>query len=209
VVEYAVLIARKMGFGGRELSAIRMGAMLHDSGKIGIPDSILRKPGKLTDAEWEIMETHPLKGYEAFKGIGFLDTALPIIRHHHERYDGTGYPDGLAGEEIPIGARIFAVADTFDAMTSDRPYRKAMSTEESVQEIIACSGSQFDPKVVGAFLLIPAEEWDLARHRCSVNPEGEDDSANDSRSSSEFPVLFRKGSLGCFRNIRKAGSGTA
>ena len=125
--------------------AVLLGALLHDVGKIGIADSILLKPGPLDDSEWEQMKMHPLIGERMLQGIDFLDDALPSIRSHHERWDGSGYPDGRAGEDIPMAARIIAVCDAFDAMTSDRPYRKAMSVEAACDEIQRCAGTQFDP----------------------------------------------------------------
>ena len=124
VVEYAMVVAERIGVTEPDLTWIRRGAILHDVGKIGVPDAILRKPGKLTEDEWVQMRLHPEMGYEMFKHIPFLKPALDIVLYHQERYDGTGYPTGLKGEDIPLGARIFAVVDTFDAMTSDRPYRK-------------------------------------------------------------------------------------
>ena len=125
--------------------AVRLGALLHDVGKIGIADSILRKAGPLDVSEWEQMRLHPEIGERMLRGIAFLEHALPAIRSHHERWDGGGYPDGSAGEDIPIAARIIAVCDAFDAMTSDRPYRKAMSVEAACDEIRRCAGTQFDP----------------------------------------------------------------
>jgi HD domain-containing protein/GAF domain-containing protein len=125
---------------------VRLGAILHDVGKIGISDTILHKPGPLTESEWRVMRTHPIVGERMLKGIDFLTDALPVIRHHHERWDGGGYPDKLAGEAIPLGARIVAVCDAFDAMTTDRPYRKAMPVDLAREEILACAGKQFDPQ---------------------------------------------------------------
>ena len=125
--------------------AVRLGALLHDVGKIGIADSILRKPGPLDAAEWDQMRMHPEIGERMLHGIEFLDRALPVIRSHHERWDGGGYPDGRVGEDIPIAARIISVCDAFDAMTSDRPYREAMSVEAACDEIERCAGTQFDP----------------------------------------------------------------
>jgi putative nucleotidyltransferase with HDIG domain len=135
---------------------MQRGGLLHDIGKIGVSDTILHKPGPLTEDEWVDMKRHPRIGHEMIKDIGFLSGAATIVAAHHERYDGKGYPLGLKGEEIPLGARIFVLADTFDAMTSDRPYRKALSAEASRDEIIKCSGTQFDPRCVQAFLLA----WD-------------------------------------------------
>jgi putative nucleotidyltransferase with HDIG domain len=145
------------------MTAIIRGALLHDIGKIGIPDAILRKPGPLTEEEWTIMRQHPRIGYEMLKQIDFLKQAVPIILHHHERFDGRGYPAGLAEDQIPLGARIFAVADTYDAITSDRPYRKGRSHATAVEEVRKGCGTQFDPLVVEALLSLPEEE--LARIR--------------------------------------------
>lgn len=128
--------------------AVKLGAILHDVGKIGIADAILLKPGPLDDGEWQVMRQHPLIGERMLQGIDFVGPALPIVRHHHERWDGNGYPDRLAKEEIPIGARIVSVCDAFDAMTSDRPYRNGMPTESACDELIACAGKQFDPMCV-------------------------------------------------------------
>jgi putative nucleotidyltransferase with HDIG domain len=165
VVQYTIAIAQKLGVPEQTLTAIIRGALLHDIGKIGIPDSILRKPGPLTEEEWAIMQRHTKIGYEMLHQIDFLQDAAPIILYHHERYDGTGYPAGLAAEEIPLGARVFSVADAYDAMTSDRPYRKAMSHEWALQEVIRNAGTQFDPEVVQALLSLPEAELSSIRGR--------------------------------------------
>jgi response regulator RpfG family c-di-GMP phosphodiesterase len=165
VVEYAVQVATKLNIVEPELSWIRRGAILHDVGKIGISDAILRKPGKLDPEEWEEMRRHPELGYRMLKRIRFLEPALDIVYCHQERYDGSGYPRQLKGEDIPLGARIFSVVDTFDAMTSDRPYRAALSIAEARDEIKTWSGRQFDPKVADAFLSIDAETWLEIRER--------------------------------------------
>jgi ribonuclease P protein subunit RPR2 len=132
--------------------ALSYGFLLHDVGKVGIPESILCKPGPLTEDEYEVMKTHPLIGVQIVAPIAFLNDSVDIIRCHHERWDGRGYPDGLAGEGIPLGARIFSVCDTFDAMTSDRPYRRALPFDDAVAEIERCGGTQFDPDVTTAFV---------------------------------------------------------
>lgn len=137
---------------------VRRGALLHDIGKLAIPDSILLKPGKLTEEEWAIMRKHPEYAYQMLYPIAYLRPALDIPYWHHERWDGKGYPRGLKGEEIPLSARIFAVVDAWDAMRSDRPYRKALSVEEALAEIEKGAGTQFDPKVVAAFLSLIREE---------------------------------------------------
>lgn len=165
VVEYAVLIARKMGIEGIELSRIRQGAILHDVGKIGVPDAILKKPGKLAAEEWEEMKKHPEMGYRMLQHIRSLKPALDIVLCHQERWDGSGYPRGLKGEEIPLGARIFAVVDTFDAMTSDRPYRPALSILAAREEVRKFSGAQFDPAVAEVFLSFDEQTWTQIRER--------------------------------------------
>jgi putative nucleotidyltransferase with HDIG domain len=164
VVRYTLAIAKRMGLPEQDLPDIGRGALLHDIGKIGIPDAILLKPGKLTDEEWVEMRRHPKIGFEILKAIPFLGTPAEIVLSHQERYDGRGYPRGLAGETIPLGARIFAIADTFDAMTSDRPYRKKTTIEAARVEVTRCAGTQFDQRCAEAFLAIPAVELeDLAR----------------------------------------------
>ena len=165
VVEYAVLVAKSLGVREPELTWIRRGAILHDVGKIGVPDAILRKPGKLDAAEWEEMKKHPEMGYRMLQHVPFLEPALPIVLAHQERWDGSGYPRGLRGEAIPLGARIFAAVDTFDAMTSDRPYRAALSIDAARDEIRRFAGIQFDPRVAEAFLAIDASVWREIRDR--------------------------------------------
>lgn len=137
---------------------VAYGFFLHDIGKVGIPESILCKAGPLTDLEWIVMKSHPNQGARIVEPIPFMGEAVEIVRSHHERFDGGGYPRGLRGEEIPLAARIFGIADSFDAMTSDRPYRSALSTDEAVAEIIAGSGTQFDPSCVEAFEVLAAED---------------------------------------------------
>jgi HD-GYP domain-containing protein (c-di-GMP phosphodiesterase class II) len=140
-----------------DLRVLEHGVLLHDIGKIGIPDAILLKPGPLTPAEWQVMRTHPEIGRRLVERIPFLLGAVPVVYHHHERWDGTGYPLGLSGEAIPLGARIFAVADAFDAMTVDRPYSRAIGLPEARERIRTSAGSHFDPAVVETFLGIPLE----------------------------------------------------
>ncbi len=152
VVKYTEHIAERLSLRGPELEEIGRGALLHDIGKIGVPDAVLLKPAKLTPEEWKEMRRHPDIGYDMIRSIEFLNTPAAIVLSHQERFDGRGYPRCLRGEEIHIGARIFAVADTLDAMTSDRPYRKGTTFENAVDEIQRCAGSQFDPEVVRAFL---------------------------------------------------------
>jgi len=154
VVEMTVKLAGSMGLPAGQVIHIRRGALLHDIGKMGIPDSILQKPGKLTDDEWEIMRQHPVYAFNSLSGIEFLKPALEIPHYHHERWDGSGYPQGLKGEEIPLAARIFAIVDVWDALRSDRPYRQAWSDEKILIHISEQSGKHFDPQVVDAFLKI-------------------------------------------------------
>ncbi len=152
VAAISLEIADQMGLGGDESEALRRGALLHDIGKIGVEDRVLRKPGPLSDEEYAEMREHPLIGYEMLRDLRFLEPSLPGIRHHHERWDGRGYPDALGADAIPLSVRILSVADTFDAITSDRPYRGALSLEEAVGAIVDQKGKQFDPAVVDAFI---------------------------------------------------------
>jgi HD-GYP domain-containing protein (c-di-GMP phosphodiesterase class II) len=147
-----------MGIEGPELTHIRRGALLHDIGKLGVPDMILHKPGPLSDDEWTLMRQHPLYAYELLEPIRFLRPALAIPHSHHEWWDGSGYPCGLQGEQIPLAARIFAVVDVWDALRSDRPYRTAWSDEQVCAYLRQQAGIQFDPRVVEAFLAMHAEE---------------------------------------------------
>jgi len=149
---YTVGIAQALGLPSDRMTDIARGALLHDIGKIGVSDNILLKPAKLTPEEWIEMRRHPEIGYQILKNIPFFDNAMRIVRYHHERWDGGGYPYRLTSEEIPIEARIFAVADTFDAMTADRVYRKALPAYIAIEELHRFAGSQFDPRVVDAFV---------------------------------------------------------
>ncbi len=159
VTAFTIAIARAMGLSKDQIAVIARGAFLHDIGKMAIPDAILRKPGKLTPDEILIMQEHCYHGYEILKKIPFLGEAAEIVYAHQERYDGTGYPRGLKGEQIPLGARMFSVADTLDAITSDRPYRPAQSLTAARIEIEKWSGKQFDPAVVKVFLEMDETIW--------------------------------------------------
>jgi response regulator RpfG family c-di-GMP phosphodiesterase len=159
VQEYTLALAIKLGCKQDALIQMGRGALLHDVGKIGVQDSILLKPGQLSEKEWVEMRKHPQIGYNILQSIEFLAPAAEIVLCHQERWDGKGYPNGLAGLDIPLGARIFAVVDAMDAMTSDRPYRKALSFEAALKEIQSCSGTQFDPGVADVFLRISIESW--------------------------------------------------
>ncbi len=169
VAEYTAVVARRLGVEEPELTQFRWGALLHDVGKIGIPDAILRKPGPLTSEEWAIMRQHPEMGAKILTSVRFLDAAVPIVACHQERFDGSGYPRGLKGEEIPLGARIFTVVDCLDAMMMDRPYRRATTYDRVRQELLEHSGTQFDPRVVDVFLTIPPEEWERITERVAAD----------------------------------------
>jgi response regulator RpfG family c-di-GMP phosphodiesterase len=159
VVAYSLRLGRELGLSHNELIALEQGALLHDIGKIGVRDSILLKPGPLTSEEWGEMREHIIHGLHIIHGIDFLKGAASVVGQHHEKYNGSGYPQGLIGEQIHINARIFAVADAFDAITSDRPYRAAASYMHARKEITINAGTHFDPGVVNAFLKIHESEW--------------------------------------------------
>lgn len=166
---YAVMLAQRLDVSPEQLVDISYGSLLHDVGKIGVPDSILLKPGKLTDAEWQVMRRHTIIGHQMLSKIKFLRGASDIVLHHHERWDGGGYPHGISGEEIPLGARIFSIIDTYDAMTSKRPYKEALPIATARAEIERCAGTQFDPRIVKEFLRIADE--DLIDARAHVESE--------------------------------------
>ena len=165
VVTFSLRIGHEMGLDKDAMRNLELGALLHDIGKIGVPDAILRKPAKLTDIEWEKMKLHPHHGQKILRNIKFLEGAVQIVAQHHEKWDGTGYPFRLRGEEIDLGARIFAVADAFDAMISDRVYRRGRDYAAAVEELEKHAGTQFDPMVVNAFKNIPKEDWEILRER--------------------------------------------
>ena len=162
---YSIALARAHGLADEAIDALGRGVLLHDIGKIGISDSILLKPGPLTPEEWATMRSHPEFGRQILERIPFLRDAIPVVYHHHERWDGTGYPLGLVGPAIPLGARIFALADAFDAMTFDRPYSKAIPMEAARERIREAAGTHFDPDVVATFLAMPLVVFQQARGR--------------------------------------------
>jgi HD-GYP domain-containing protein (c-di-GMP phosphodiesterase class II) len=152
VASHSIEIAQLIGIRGPDdLATIYRGALMHDVGKIGVPDGVLLKPGQLTEDEWKVMRKHPALGYRILAQVPYLRPTAKIVLAHHERWDGNGYPRGIAAEAIPIGARIFAICDTYDAILSDRPYRAGQSPDAALQEILRCAGTQFDPKLVEAF----------------------------------------------------------
>jgi len=163
VTAFTIAIAKKMGLPSEQIRVIARGAFLHDIGKMAIPDAILNKPGKLDPNEIETMREHPYRGYQIVKKISFLSEAAEIVYAHQEKFDGTGYPRGLKGDQIPLGARIFSIADTLDAMMSNRPYRAAQPFSAAREEILRWSGRQFDPQVVEAFLAMPEHIWGALR----------------------------------------------
>jgi response regulator RpfG family c-di-GMP phosphodiesterase len=171
VVTYSLRLGREYGLDSRRTKALEFGSLLHDIGKIGVPDSILRKPAKLTEEEWVLMREHPLHGQQILRGIEFLQGAALVVAQHHEKWDGSGYPLGLREEEIDVCARIFSVADAFDAMTSNRVYRKGKPYEAAAKELDDWAGKQFDPKVVEAFHRVPQQDWDQLREQSLVKKE--------------------------------------
>lgn len=165
VVTFSLRLGREYGLTAPQMKALEFGSLLHDIGKIGVPDAILRKPAKLTDEEWVRMREHPTHGQQILRGIKFLEGPARVVAQHHEKWDGSGYPLGLKAEEIDICARIFSVADAFDAITSDRVYRQGRPYEAASQELDEWADRQFDPKVVEAFHRVPKEDWDELRRR--------------------------------------------
>jgi HD-GYP domain-containing protein (c-di-GMP phosphodiesterase class II) len=159
-MNYSTFLAGKLGMTGKELQQLAKGALLHDIGKIGISDNILLKPSKLCEEEWVMMHRHPQIGHAILAEIAFLKGPAEIILTHHEHFDGNGYPDKLKGDQIPIGSRIFGLVDTLDAMTSDRPYRKALPFEAVTREVTKCRGTQFDPEIADIFLSITRKDWE-------------------------------------------------
>ncbi len=169
VKHYACVIANKMGMPEEEIDGLKEACKVHDLGKIGVHDNILTKAGKLTEQEFKEMKLHSLAGAVILKPFHFLDKVVQMVRQHHERYDGKGYPDGLKGEKICLAARIMAVADSFEAMTSDRTYRKRMSKDDAVEELKKYSGSQFDPNVVEVFIKLLEEDPEIFKQSGEQN----------------------------------------
>jgi hypothetical protein len=158
-VAYTLALAKIYGVPEEDLEDIARGALLHDIGKIGVPDAILHKPAALSDAEWEVIRKHPEWGKQILEGIPFLQLPAEMVLTHHERWDGGGYPQGLDGENIPVGARLFSIVDAFDAITSNRPYRKASDFATARAEILSQRGKQFDPHVVDIFMQFSEKDW--------------------------------------------------
>lgn len=171
VVAYSLRLGQEYGIDPTQMQSLEFGSLLHDIGKIGVPDSILRKPARLTEEEWVLMREHPLRGQEILSGIEFLRGATRVVAQHHEKWDGTGYPLGLRGEEIDLCARIFAVADAFDAITSERVYKRSQSYEAAARELNQLAGRQFDPRVVEAFRRVPPGDWQELAQRAAAFKE--------------------------------------
>jgi len=170
-MHYSVEVGRKLGLGNDEIAAIKLGALFHDVGKIGVPEQLLSKPAELTEAEWVEMRAHPTIGASLLGNVPMLDRIRPVVLAHHENFDGTGYPHGLKGSEIPLAAQIISVADAYDAMTSERPYRVALRSKPALRELRANAGTQFNPVVVEAFIQVVIEERrSAARGKVTVNP---------------------------------------
>jgi len=174
VVTFSLRLGREYGLNGPQMNALEFGSLLHDIGKIGVPDAILRKPSQLTEDEWTRMREHPLHGQQILRGIEFLEGAARVVAQHHEKWDGSGYPLGLKAEEIDVCARIFSVADAFDAITSNRVYREGRPYEAAVAELDEWAGKQFDPTVVEAFHRVPKEDWDELRKRSLMREPHQD-----------------------------------
>jgi diguanylate cyclase (GGDEF)-like protein/putative nucleotidyltransferase with HDIG domain len=166
VIEMAGAVARELGLTGTEVERVKSAALLHDIGKVAIPDEILHKPGPLTAEEWKLMRQHPVIGERILRVLPGLGAVARIVRHEHERWDGGGYPDGLTGEQIPVGSRVILAADTYHAITTDRPYRRARSHQHAIDELVRCTGSQFDP-LVTEILVVYLEG---ARGECPGGP---------------------------------------
>jgi putative nucleotidyltransferase with HDIG domain len=168
VMRYAVRLGEVIGLDAARIEALRYGGLLHDIGKIGVPDAILLKPASLSPEEMEIMRAHAVIGVEIVRGVKALRPVLPVIRHHHERIDGTGYPDGLSGDRIPLEARIMAIADAYDTMTSERAYRRAMTQDEAIAELRRCRGVQWDADLVDRFVELLKSEAQALRLQSRV-----------------------------------------
>jgi response regulator RpfG family c-di-GMP phosphodiesterase len=179
VVTFSLELGRMLGLSQGELIALEQGALLHDIGKIGVRDSILLKRGPLTSEEWVEMREHINHGLRIVSGIDFLKGAAPVIAQHHEKYNGSGYPNGLRGEQIHVNARIFAVADAVDAITSDRPYHKARTFEAAVEELLRCAGTHFDPEIVKVFLAKPLSFWRELRESAGDHSAGDETASNN------------------------------
>ena len=183
VVNFSLRLGQGLGLNAEQMRSLEFGSLLHDIGKIGVPDAILRKPAKLTEEEWVQMREHPTHGRKILGGIEFLEGAAKVVAQHHERWDGSGYPLGLRGGEIDICARIFAVADAFDAMVSDRVYRTGRSHDDALAELEDCAGRQFDPRVVEAFRRVPRQEWERLRRSRPAAAAADDGKTSRTRAA--------------------------
>jgi response regulator RpfG family c-di-GMP phosphodiesterase len=207
VVSFSLRLGRELGLDKEQLRSLEFGALLHDIGKIGVPDGILRKPAKLTDEEWLRMREHPALGQAILRDIKFLGGAALVVGQHHEKWDGSGYPLGLRAEEIDLNARVFAVADAFDAITSNRVYRAGKSYESAMAELETYAGRQFDPRIVAAFRRIPAIEWEQLRARSleKVERQSRPDSIIDANAST-IPAAAALNTLPAFAALSQHAS---
>ena len=195
VVNFSLRLGQELGLSAEQMRSLEFGALLHDIGKIGVPDAILRKPAKLTEEEWVLMREHPLHGQKILGGIEFLEGAARVVAQHHESWDGSGYPLGLKGEEIDLCARIFAVADAFDAMVSDRVYRTGRTYEAALAELDGCAGVQFDPRVVEAFRRVPRPEWERLRRSRPAAAAAVDGSTSHARAAAAVSTVAARNAL--------------
>jgi response regulator RpfG family c-di-GMP phosphodiesterase len=208
VVNFSLRLGHELDLNEAHMRSLEFGSLLHDIGKIGVPDAVLRKPTRLTEEEWAEMRLHPIYGRQILDGIEFLEGASRVAAQHHERWDGLGYPAGLRGEEIDFNARIFAVADAFDAITSDRVYRVGNTYEAALAELERCAGRQFDPRVVKAFGRVPREEWEHLRRRTHDAAAGDSGSSRTRAASTSTAAaapharLARLGNFGNRSRIR-------
>jgi putative nucleotidyltransferase with HDIG domain len=184
VVSFSLRLGQELGLDKEQLRSLEFGALLHDIGKIGIADAVLRKPAPLTAEEWQQMREHPSLGQAILRGIKFLEGAARVVGEHHEKWDGSGYPRGLKGAEIDLNARVFAVADAFDAITSNRVYRAGKSYESAITELETYAGQQFDPHIVAAFRRIPPGDWEQLRAASLEKEAGQLNQASDTKASS-------------------------
>jgi HD-GYP domain-containing protein (c-di-GMP phosphodiesterase class II) len=199
VVAYSLALGKRMGLSPIDLISLEQGALLHDIGKVGVPDAVLLKPGALTTDEWVRMRAHVEQGLRIIEGVEFLAGARFVVGQHHEKYDGSGYPNKLRGDGIHLYARIFAVADAFDAIRSDRPYRAGQSHEIAFKEIATGAGTHFDPKIVNAFMSIPRDEWEEIR--CSAQQSFSACEEVDNREISSFILSLKSPEAAILRSL--------
>ncbi len=190
-----MLVARELGYTDEQLEAVRISGLLHDVGKIAVPDDVLRHPGKLNREQWEIMQQHPVFGALIVKDVPHLDAVGDGIRYHHEKWDGSGYPEGLVGENIPRMGRLLAMGDCYSALTTDRPYRKGWEPTAALEEIARCAGTHFDPELCAIFLMVMARELELDADTSDYSTRIADDFgllAREGKTESSEPIVGRE-----------------